>query len=583
MLSRITSKKSEGLSQQALDYLRVRLENRNYSITHKDFPIRYTDMACVNSSEIQVPTPKSTSIEEIQKCYAMQIHESAHIKFSSLDFDKMTLAILKEGFDNSLAQDLINIMEDYRVNMLISTTHAGAGRLMHRIHQNMVKDRKYVTAHKSLLPVLCGYKIDMNLSKKEQKKLKQAVELVKPLKYSKDLDATIELLPKLYKIFYGDMSKETKEELSIGDFKGGLYPESSESVSSSSSPKGVTQKNLEKAVEKLEKTETKEVEGGETATGGNPTASDDSEDSEEIEKEMKELEAQLAKIESESSEKLKKEYGKLIESETMKTSVPLKHFKETESSISEYKHFVMKNRSNITKLISEMKKLVLNSRRYSNGRRNGKINNRCVYRVLTDSDPRVFRKKTDKAVGDTAVLLLIDCSGSMSRDSKFIYARECAIVLHEVLRNLKVKHMIVGYTADTSFAGCDTLHTVYKTWNDNKVAHNLSMIKPRFNNRDGESIRTAINYFKDVSDSNKLCIVVSDGQPSANGYAFRDGALEDTVSAQKQMVKSGIKLINIGIGKGWNLPEKYINKVKVDEVSQLSQVLLRLLRRELRR
>lgn len=178
-----------------------------------------------------------------------------------------------------------------------------------------------------------------------------------------------------------------------------------------------------------------------------------------------------------------------------------------------------------------------------------------------------------------AVLILVDCSGSMSGD-RMDHAKRAVIVLHEVFRKLKIKHMIVGFTGDLNRSDMSVDHLIYKTWNDNKVAVTLSSLISRLQNRDGDTLNIAIKYFKNIQETHKLTIVISDGSPAANGYRG-DKAKEHTVMAQKKMKKKGIKLINVGIGLGYRMPERYVNKVKVDDVSKLPKTLMRVIRKEI--
>jgi len=575
MLSKITSKKT--LTKESIEYLKTRLENRSYSITHKNFPIEFTaDKTAVDNKKIMIMAPTDFSKNELYKAHSGVIHESGHIKFSSLRFEDIHKTIYDNKLERNKGHDALNIIEDYRVNMLIQTTHPGAGKLMFKVHQDIVSKHTYKTAYAALLPVLCGHKIKMELSKKEQEKLNKAVKIIKPVKYSLSLDASLKVLPDVYKIFFKENDKEKtpeereQEAKQINEKKETeMHPE--EKHLNEKKGKRTVQKNIKEAVKKLEE---KEKETGETEAipGGSGKVNDT---------EITELSKQLTKIQNRTKEKDEKETAKLIEStENIETKIPITTLEEIDSDINNYNYYKNKNNTATRQLIREMQKLFIYSRRKNNGYRNGKINSKKAYKILTSNDVKIFSKKTDKEIGNTAVLLLVDCSGSMSSDKRYSYAKECSIILHEVLRNLKIKHMIVGYTADYNKFK-ETTHIIYKKWNESNVAYNLSKIRPYANNRDGETIRLGTAYFENVKAQKKIAIVISDGQPSARDYRVAEG-IEDTVKAQKEMTKKGIKLINIGIGRDFHLPTSYINKVKVDNVSLLPNTLLKVLRKELK-
>ena len=202
---------TEELTSDALDYLRERMEIRSQSICKKFFPVNFGKIAAVTKTDIILPTPTEISTKEILKTYAMQIHESSHVEFGSLDFEKGHKVIIENNLNYNKAHELINIVEDYRVNTLQLYSHPGAGKLMEIIHKEIVKDRTYTTPIDALLPVLCGYPTNVVISIEDQKKLDKAVEIAKPISRCYDLTLSLDLLPKLYDLFY-EREKEIEDE-----------------------------------------------------------------------------------------------------------------------------------------------------------------------------------------------------------------------------------------------------------------------------------------------------------------------------------------------------------------------------------
>ena len=165
-------------------------------------------------------------------------------------------------------------------------------------------------------------------------------------------------------------------------------------------------------------------------------------------------------------------------------------------------------------------------------------------------------------------------------------ARETSIIMHEILKKVNVKHMIVGFTADLNSIYHSRRkviynvinHIIYKTFDNDKTSYNLSNLQAYCNNRDGDSLRLAKTYFKGITER-KVLIVISDGQPNAYDYAPNGKGLTDTITAQRELKKDGIKLINIGLQ--YEMPEQYINKIMIEKLSDLSKKLIGILKREI--
>lgn len=603
---------SETISIEALAYLRLRLENRSLGITHKVFPLVFnnSNRVCVTEDTIYIQIPKEISVYEIRKLYAFQIHESAHILFSSLDFEACKKAYFDNHLDEARAKDLLNIMEDYRVNVLIHYTHRGAGKLMDEIHRDMCKGKEFSSALNALLPVLSGYNPKLNLTKTEQTKLDKAVALVKPIAKCRNLDESLRILPEVYKIIFPD--GETKE---IEDVPMEM-PEDTSSFIESNPRTRDKKRNTKEAVEKAEEQpEEKEKEKS-------------AEEEAELKKDIERTVEETAKIQKETAQALTEDLKEIdeiteegLEEEEEGDSeegnkpgdnpdmssggpgpVKLKLIHEYQPNAgSQVDYDIIKTNYGIAirRIIREMRTLMVFNRRWSESSSDGRLNSRKVYKILVNDNASVFRKKNQKDIGDIAVLLLVDNSGSMSgkivhgsRKQKISYAKDCCIILHEVLSSLKIRHMIVGYTADreqalewgTRLDGAVN-QIVYKTWNQRGTALNILSMSPLNNNCDGGTILAGIKYFKKVHERKKLIIVISDGQPACKYYQNLTGDTtgeKHTVEAQRDAIKHGIKLINIGIGDNYWFPENYVNKIKIDDVEKLPSEFLKLLRRELR-
>ena len=588
-----TTDVKEDITAEALEFLRTRLENHSFSITHKTYPLLYSlkGEAKVNEKAIIVPLPNTFNADDLEYCYAMQIHESAHVLFNTLDIEKVLALCKKHSMVVSFAMDLFNIVEDYRVNILIGLTHPGAGRLLDSIHRKCVERRMmtmggpFTSAKEALLPALCGYPCEVDFNTDQKEKFDKAYELSKDVVTDVSLDSTLKILPSLYEIFKDEAPPEAPPEEEEGEDEGeGEEFDGGESDGGGSGDESVAdddysdlresrprmtdrevEKNIKKAVKKL---------------GKKPIEKHIEEMKKTAPKEFKDVEKTLVEAKKIQEKSLEKERKKIELLKAYESSLgSFTHRIEKRRNEPAYKKMLHLHESKIRYLVRDIKTKFLFTRGYVTGQRSGKINGRKIHRVITNGDTQVFRKRQEnKEVGDIAVLLLMDMSGSM-RDKVTIATHAC-VIFHEVFKRLKIKHMIVGYTADLSSPEA-TDHIIFKHWNDTLPAYNIPYLAAVNENRDGATIRMGAQYFREIPERHKLMIVVSDGSPSAQAYRG-DPAIKDTVQAQKEVVKKGIKLINIGIGDYYYLPLDYVNRVKCDNIENLPKTFLKVLARELR-
>lgn len=167
---------------------------------------------------------------------------------------------------------------------------------------------------------------------------------------------------------------------------------------------------------------------------------------------------------------------------------------------------------------------------------------KCCSGSLTS---QLFEKRIAPAnKSDLAVEILVDESGSMSGDDKYVAARECCIALAEIFNNLDIPVYVMGFTADCS--GYDIVHAHYITWkNTKKDRMKLLNIAARCNNCDGASIRYATEVLKKKQAKNKLLIVISDGRPSSYNYP---NAMEDTRDAVRN-AKKHTAVLGVAVGR----------------------------------
>lgn len=171
------------------------------------------------------------------------------------------------------------------------------------------------------------------------------------------------------------------------------------------------------------------------------------------------------------------------------------------------------------------------------------LDGRTVYR----NDGKTFYKKSlPNETPQLSVALLLDESGSMHGD-RATYARAAAIILHDFCISLGIPVMVYGHSTegweDTvelySYAEFDTY--------DNADKYRLMDVSARYSNRDGAALRFVAERLAARTEDVKILILVSDGQPAANGY-IGTAAEEDLRGIKQEYKRKGILFVAAAIG-----------------------------------
>ena len=160
------------------------------------------------------------------------------------------------------------------------------------------------------------------------------------------------------------------------------------------------------------------------------------------------------------------------------------------------------------------------------------------------------------------VCLLVDESGSMG-SYKMAKARQTALALREALKDNDALNLwVFGHTADGydwDGAG-ETNMSCYWSPTYQADMKAIGAMKARCENRDGMAILASAERVRAESPSmgsNKLMIVISDGEPSAKDYRHGMGVLH---------VK---KVVGHLEGQGWNIIELGISGAREDAMKQM--------------
>lgn len=259
----------------------------------------------------------------------------------------------------------------------------------------------------------------------------------------------------------------------------------------------------------------------------------------------------------------------------------------------EYEGIIGRARSEIKVLLWKLTQLIKERSytRYGGRHRSGKLNEAKLWQQRL-GNYRLFQRREMPHTLDVAFTLLVDESGSMNRESKYLAAREATVFFAEVLDRLDVPFEIIGYSTESSEAAMAAAlghipafryrhirhsllqHRIYKSFEDPypRVKTRLVNIHPRFNNWDEEHLLFAYRRLSQRRERERIIIITSDGQP--NGDATH---LVHTVRLVERL---GVKVVGVGVVDPF-VREIYPNHIVVEDLAQLSEELVLILRREL--
>ena len=216
--------------------------------------------------------------------------------------------------------------------------------------------------------------------------------------------------------------------------------------------------------------------------------------------------------------------------------------------------------------------------------RRGKLDKKMLHKIpLGRTD--LFKNIVIDEDKPLDVCLLVDESGSMGT-YKMERARETAIALREALKDNQALNLWVhGHTADGyHWDGIgETNMSVYWSPTYKSDIKAMGAMTSRSENRDGMAILASADRVKHETPSigsNKLMIVISDGDPSAKDYRYQDG-VQHTKKAVKHLEGQGWGIIQIGISGAREhiMSQMFKNYILVDDTAQLTNSVSKIIRR----
>ena len=178
----------------------------------------------------------------------------------------------------------------------------------------------------------------------------------------------------------------------------------------------------------------------------------------------------------------------------------------------------------------------------------GKLHAGSLWKIAVP-DPSVFSRRIIPGdIPELAVYILVDLSGSMAGSNswggptRISSVKNAACVISEACRELKIVHAVTGFHNVLGVR-----HEKAVTWED-PDSNKIASFDASGDNRDGFSIRIAVNELSFRTEPKKILFVLSDGQPSSvNGYAGQL-AFNDVKQAVFEAKKKGIGVISIYFG-----------------------------------
>ena len=276
----------------------------------------------------------------------------------------------------------------------------------------------------------------------------------------------------------------------------------------------------------------------------------------------------MAKAELELS-RIREEEGEL---EELDRRLVIERMETEPSDIPLYQD-MLRNVMPVIKRTVRMLEPVLRDRQLE-GRLAGQLyGKRMDMRQVFREDGRIYsRDLVPDGAPKVAFGIRIDESGSMSGAS-IKAARQAAVALEAILRELKIPFCIYGDTADTGWEDGDVLICKYAEFDayDDKDRFRLARIRERYNNHDAIAVRVVANALKKRPEPQKVLIVISDGMPAASGFSG-DAACRQTAETVAGIEKTGIHVFAAAISGCYEEIEGIYGKHRVMDIRDLDML-----------
>ena len=211
----------------------------------------------------------------------------------------------------------------------------------------------------------------------------------------------------------------------------------------------------------------------------------------------------------------------------------------------------------------------------------GMLDKRMLHRIPTGRQD-LFKATITNEDKPLDVCLLVDESGSMGSYT-MSKARQSAIALKEALvDNPMLDLWVFGHTADETERGKTEMSEYWgPTMKDRPMA--MGGMHAKFENRDGNAIIASVDKVKAESSAphaQKLLIVLSDGEPSADCYRG-DVSYSHTAKCVKYAESRGWTVIQVGFAgaRKYSMQKMFTNWVYIDDTDKLGDEVSKIIRK----
>ena len=210
----------------------------------------------------------------------------------------------------------------------------------------------------------------------------------------------------------------------------------------------------------------------------------------------------------------------------------------------------------------------------------------CVYGTkfhaekVSSQDCRYFSKKRPPEEEPSLVVALrIDQSASMKAFGRLEAAKRAAVAVYEFCTACKIPLLIYGDTADRSPIERMSMYS-YIDWEEPQLndKYSLMTIQSHSNNRDGMALRILAEKLVKMSQTTKLLISISDGQPKAMPDYTGKAAIGDMKQIISEYSRKGILFLAAAIGQDKDTISDIYGQERFLDMSNLRQMPVQLIR-----
>ena len=254
-----------------------------------------------------------------------------------------------------------------------------------------------------------------------------------------------------------------------------------------------------------------------------------------------------------------------------------------EGNIAEYNALLLPLRRELNYLVQHLSNLVDKKRQkkrrraFARNRERGTVDARSLWKLCTGRQDVFRQRRVDDAAQIAidpdclAVYLLIDESHSMIERSRYIRAKEAAVIMCEALDRLGITCAITGYTA-----GPKLQRILYKQFHESysEVKTRLLGMSHRTGTLTSEHIPFAMRRLEKRNEKKRILIVVTDSTDIESPVRLKNAILDAK--------ESGVEVIGVGIQT--NLMSQWYDRfVEITCINDFARHLLELLRSVLQR